>query len=174
MKKIILFLSILIGVLSVKAQVPQTERPYSQQSTVIRLSLLAPYLGAEQKLSETISISGNIGVGGTIFRERINDVSRLRAIIKPYVSIEPRMYLGMKKRAAKGKRVDYFSGFYVGIPFTRFLTESRYSICSLFGFQRAFSEIGFFSIGLGPSYDSFEGNGEFEIVGGLSVGFILN
>lgn len=177
MKKITCVLIIFLSIITISTQAQEaksTNSEFKQQANILRLSILAPYIGLERKLSETISVFGRIGSGVSYSKQVTNNVTSRELMFSPYVDIEPRFFLGMGKRAAKGKRIDYFSGYFIGTPLTVSLTNPEYSFGSILGFQRAFKKKVFFHIGLGSVYNITESDGEFLPLVDYGLGFILN
>lgn len=174
MKNIILALLILLGTLSIQAQDAQTETPTTQQATTLRLSLFNPTFGFEQKLSETSSLSGKIGLGIGFSAYISNQGSGATIAFTPFASIEPRFYVGIAKREAAGQRIDHFSGTYVGFPITKFLAGPGISAGPVFGFQKTLKKNGFFNISMGLGYFQADNYSTFGWMGDLGLGFILN
>ncbi len=70
----------------------------------IQIGLLGVWVHNELKLSNLIALRSEIGVGG------VNT-----SHIEPLITLEPRWYYNLNKRADKGRRIDGNSGNYISL-----------------------------------------------------------
>lgn len=143
-------------------------------STVVRLHVLPPGILVEQSIGQNATIVFDFKLGLLYQYQEINGVSQSYFYTLPALMVQPRFYTTQAKRERLGRRTDYFSGGYVGIPITyAFETKYTYSAFTLggvYGFQRTLGRKAYWNIagGLGVT------NGVPTIIGDFGIGFILN
>jgi hypothetical protein len=145
----------------------------SSSNTIFRLHLVSLGIGIEQAMTPKVSLLFDLSYGGD-YNENFatNEIQWV-----PYLSVEPRYFYNLDKRAEKGKRIDYFSGQFVSFQ-TRFGfpvgdVTTWYSFAPMWGFQRSLGKIGYWSIQLGPGLQGSAGRVYPDFNGDFKIGFIL-
>lgn len=158
MKRITLAFLILLGAYHLQAQKLEFEPfPLKQNNTALRLGVISPGITLEQRLGERFSLSGKLGTGISISIEDIDTPDPLvQARLIPYVSLEPRYYLGIYERELEGKHKEYFSGLYIGLPVKLRLLEPGYIIGPTCGFQTSLRRKAYFKSSVGLAYTTIE------------------
>ncbi|MFZ5941532.1 MAG: hypothetical protein ACOYXB_13250 [Bacteroidota bacterium] len=139
------------------------------QSSVVRLSLLAPSVEADVSLDEKTSLSIEVwsgfllawGSAGTSFHMFYG------------LQLEPRFFANQAKRQALGKRTDHYSGAYVGLPLSLELSSPYITFGPVGGFQNMIGQHGFWRIEFGPGLMLMEDRLYMTRIGSLALGFIL-
>jgi hypothetical protein len=92
-----------------------------------------------------------------------------RPRLNPSIGLEPRFYFNLNYRDRIGKRTDYYSGWFVALPFTMEFPEQRFNMGSTIGFQRTFGRRWYWNFHCGPGF-TLE-NGFFRMTGSGDVAF---
>ena len=143
-------------------------------NTVVRLHVLPPGMLVEQRVGQNATVVVDFQLGLAYHYQEVNGVSHSTLYTFPTLMAEPRFYTTQAKRERLGRRTDYFSGGYVGIPLVyTFETRYAYSTFTLggvYGFQRTLGRKGYWNIagGLGVT------NGLPRLISDFGIGFILN
>lgn len=154
------------------------ETPFSMvpqsPSTIFRLSLLSPRLIAEFAPSDHFTLITGVWVRTSFWYTNDHGETIYSPYFSPSVTIEPRYYFNLKDRLAKGKRIDYYSGWYLGVPFNLEFPDLRYSIGGTIGFQRTLGKRWYWNISFGPGLTYANSRFYLDGAGDLSLGIILN
>ncbi|MEO1218787.1 MAG: hypothetical protein AAFY45_34965 [Bacteroidota bacterium] len=143
------------------------------KSRAIRLGLIE--FSIEQKVSDNKSVIARISTSLFTGQVNRNRATESGITIWPNFTLEPRIYSWKNKRIAEGKRVDYFSGSYIGLPLILGLTQwPRYSVAPVIGFQRTIARKGYFDAQIGYGLNRGPNVNQFQFLGRVALGFILN
>jgi hypothetical protein len=162
---------------------PEWQLPYyklhtdGQPSYVTRLSILAPGLMVEFQMDKYVTMVLRTWLGFYFESNTINGNTQFFFLLQPGIGISPRFYLNLDKRIYEGKRVDYYSGIYAGIPvmvqydgFSSAVVQAG----GVLGFQRTLGRKGYWNISLGPGIAAYNGGTVFGLIGELTIGVILS
>lgn len=147
-----------------KAQEAGSQEP----NAIVRLSLISPALLIEQKLKADASLSYCLFTSYGYSNPNDKDF---------YLGfrVEPRYFFNQEHRKSQGKRTDYLSGGYLGVPMTVGISRSPFfEMGPLIGFQRTLGNRGFWHIGFGAGFSTHKGKTYIGPIGSLGLGFILN
>jgi len=150
MKKVIV---LFICILNFALGFSQNTQEVSVEKSVfgVQVGLIGIWVHNELKLSSKVALRSEFGVSG------INTTS-----ISPQVSLEPRFYYNLERRASKNKRIDGNSGNYISL-------RASYS----FHDESELTQGGVFQTILVPSYGIRRNLGKhfnYEVGGGLGLG----
>jgi hypothetical protein len=174
------FLIVFITIYGFENLYPQNLKVDSKSvepKTLIRLSLLAPGLIVEQKLSNKYSLVFNIREGISYTHSNMNGETSSTWNFNPYFTFEPRFYINTTKikiGGPAGVRTYYLFGNYIGIPLTFGLRKSSFSVGPVYGIQKMLGKKGFFNIGLGIGIYKYNDETITGIIGDFGLGFSLN
>jgi hypothetical protein len=152
--------------------------PLSAQkpSVIARISMITPKFVMEFAPVEHFTFTTSFWIHPSFRTEDENGDYYWHGIpeINPRITMEPRYYFSLKHRESQGKRTDYYSGWYFGIPFSLEFPDLRYTMGTVIGFQRTFGRRWYWNLGIGPGI-SLEGS-EFRYAtsGDMGFGIILN
>lgn len=141
---------------------------------IIRLSVLAPGLAIEQKITPKITLVFNLWTAFAFQYVNVNGVGTSSFYIQPYFTLEPRFYFNLQKRKSMGKRTDCFSGNYIGLPLSVGFSDSRFFAGPVVGYQKSLRKRGYWNIGIGLGVNGYKGDTSVGFIGDLGLGFILN
>lgn len=128
------------------------------QETRVSLSFIIPQLRIETQIAEITSLKFGVGYMPVGEYENVNgEVTKntIESLIS--VSIEPRFYVSRKRRLEMAKSTNYFSGGYIGIPASMYVSKG-FSFGALYGTQGMFgsSKLFFYNVGIGLGYINIE------------------
>lgn len=191
----VLLIIISISVMGVKAQDKPSALVKGESDfladNLLKVETLFPSLlglSYEKKISQNISIYSMLGFvyygkGATTY---ITIGSSEYYAITPQITVQPRFYHNLGKRASSDKNISYNSANYVGFS-TRFFHQSfflsnsdRFSrgpavldLMLSYGLQRSFFNRMNFDVAIQPGIEISEGQAELFIGLNLQLGFIL-
>lgn len=124
------------------------------QETRINLSFILPELRIETQIAEITSLKLGVGYMPIGEYEQVNGKvtkNTIESLIS--ISVEPRFYVSTKRRLDMGKSTDYFSGGYIGIPVSMFVSKG-FAFGALYGTQGMLgnSKVFFYNVGIGFGY----------------------
>lgn len=157
----------------IPAQAQNTEIfiPAASSNTLVRLHFFSFGMGLEQAVAPKVSVFMDLTYGSDYNQE----TEEFKWV--PYLSFEPRYYFNLDRRAAGGKKTDFFSGQFVtfqtkvGLPIGGL--ESWYSLTPMWGFQYAFGKRAYASFQIGPGLYGSSGELYSDLNGDFSIGFVL-
>jgi hypothetical protein len=145
-------------------------------SVTARLSLTLPRFVLDFGPVDHFSFSTGIWIWPDFWQEDSNGDQEFQSTptLVTRIGFEPRYFINLKPRMERGKRTDYYSGWYVGMPFRIRFPELKYSIGTMLGFQCSFGHHWYWNVGLGPgcSYDDFRFH--MDVMVNAEFGIILN
>ena len=175
MKKLYILFSV-VGTLSFYSSFGQYYEPDSVKTpnTVVRVHLLPPGALVEQAIGQNATIVLDFQLGLAYTYQEVNGVAESAFYTFPTLMAQPRFYTTQEKRKRLGRRTDYFSGGYVGIPLVyTFETKSfgsTFTLGGMYGFQRTLGQKGYWNIAGGLGFT----NGIPRLLSDFGIGFILN
>ncbi len=147
-----------------------------QPDWVARLSLLPLGLLFEGKLGPQTTLVGNVWIGMSYTWGEENGEKYSNLYLIPSVRLGPRFYTNFERRVAWGKRVDYFSGNYIGFPCTMIFVGD--GVVAQFGpecgFQRTIGRKGYWNISIGIGMATYQDLWSFGLISDFGLGFILS
>ncbi|MBN1952971.1 MAG: hypothetical protein JW801_17330 [Bacteroidales bacterium] len=143
-----------------------------QPKYVFRFAALPPGFQWEARLKENTVMVASAWMG---FSYQWSNYSGSTLYLQPGVSLCPRFYRNLERRADLGKRVDYYSGFYLGVPASAIYVGYLYtSLGFVTGFQRTLGRKGYWNIYFGPGIAGFLPDYKLTFIGEITLGFILS
>ena len=139
-----------------------------------RFSLISPKVIAEIAPSESFTLNTGFWIRASFYQKNQEGESVYHPSVSPSITLEPRYYFNIGEREAKGKRTDYFSGWYIGIPFAIEFPDLRYSLGTVIGFQRTLGRRWYWNISFGPGISFADARFYLDGAGDFSLGVILN
>ena len=112
MKPFLLALVLTFSIFKVAAQDASVEK----STFGIQTGFLGVWAHNESKLSNSIALRSELGLGAAIFGG--NFVGKKGFIMVPAITLEPRWYYNLNKRVDKNRRVDGYSGNFLSIKTT--------------------------------------------------------
>jgi len=143
-------------------------------SVVGRISLISPKIIAEIAPADFFTFTAGFWLKTSIWTEDENDQYVYSPSITPSFTFEPRYYFNLADRQEKGKRTDYYSGWFIGMPFSIQFPELRYSLGGTIGFQCTMGKRWYWNVSIGPGFNYYDSKFHFEGAGDLGLGIILN
>jgi len=143
---------------------------------VAKLSLIMPGLEAEFQLASNVTLLVGVWTGFAYTKTSINDATTETFDLVPQIMVAPRFYTTLNSRAARGKRVDYYSSMYMGTPaiVTFYKGYKIFSLGEIAGFQRTIGRKGYWNIGFGFGIYVVDETIGFSPMGELRLGVILS
>jgi hypothetical protein len=175
MKRLALLL--LLFLLFLSAQTRDNYRMNPDPPAVIaRISFVIPQFVLEFAPVDHFSFSSGLWIRTRFWTEDESGNHEFQPLpsLEPRLRLEPRYYFNLDKRNRKGRRTDYYSGWYVGIPFGLSFPDLKFSLGTTLGFQCTFGKRWYWNAGGGPGF-VYEEQG-FRMTGAITAGFgvILN
>lgn len=174
MKRILLTLFSVIIIVSLKAQEAPFKMNPESPSTIFRISLVSPKLIAEFAPIDHFTLTAGFWMRTSFWYTNSAGQTYYSPTFSPSFTVEPRYYFNLEDRQEKGKRTDYYSGWYLGIPFTIEFPDLRYSIGGTIGFQRTLGKRWYWNISIGPGIIYADSRFHMDGAGDLGLGIILN
>jgi hypothetical protein len=143
---------------------------------IARISFITPCFVVELAPSDHFTFTTGFWIHPSFWEEEEDGSHQFRPVpaLNPRITLEPRYFINLPRRMEKGKRTDYYSGWYVGMPFSLGLPDLRFSLGTTFGFQCIFGRRWYWNLGIGPGFtfkdERFRMNGS----GTAGFGIILN
>jgi len=141
---------------------------------IARISLISPALVAEIAPADFFTLSVGFWLKTSLWTDNQWGDPVYSPSISPSFTFEPRYYFNLADRQAKGKRTDYYSGWYIGMPFVIQFPELRYGLGGTIGFQYTMGKRWYWNFGIGPGFNYYDSRFHFDGAGNLSLGIILN
>jgi len=151
------------------------------QETIFRLNVLSPSAEIEHDLTDKISILGNAGVGLSITTVDFGNETKTDFLFPLFLEASTRYYYNFDRRIEKGRNIQYNSGNYIGLNFTKGFeatgdvsrVEPQSILSAVYGLQRTYQDFLNFTFEAGPGYDFQENDNGFTIYVGVQIGFTL-
>ncbi len=173
MKKILL-LNLALCASLLQAQDHSFQMTPPSPSVVVRLSLISPKLIAEIAPTDQFTLTAGVWVRASLYTQNAEGASVYHPTVSPSITLEPRYYFNLADRAAKGKRTDYYSGWYLGLPFILEFPDIRFTMGGVIGFQRTLGKRWYWNISFGPGITYSESRFFLDGAGDFGLGIILN
>ena len=173
-KRLILILISALILLPLKAQDTSFKLVPESPSVIGRISLISPRLLAEISPSDLFTFSVGFWLKTSIWTTNEYDQRIYNPTFSPSFTLEPRFYFNLADRQEKGKRTDYYSGWFVGLPFAIQFPDLKYSMGAAIGFQCTFGKRWYWNVSLGPGFSYYDARFHATGAGGISLGIILN
>lgn len=174
MKRILLALLSVLIILPLQALENTHEMIPEPPSTIFRLSLVTPKLIAEFAPSDNFTLITGFWIRSSFWHTNSSGEVNYSPHFSPSFTFEPRYYFNLDERQEKGKRTDYYSGWFIGIPFNIEFPDLRYAIGGTIGFQRTLGKRWYWHISFGPGINYYDSHFHLDGAGNLGLGIILN
>jgi len=158
------------------AQYREGSAPSRKPLVIARISLITPKLVVDLAPTPRFTFSAGFWFRPDWWTRDGNDNLQFHPIpsLNPRITFEPRYFFNQGYRARTGKRTDYYSGWYVGIPFYIEFPRQKYNLGSTFGWQCTFGRRWYWNIELGPGFSLEDSRFSFSGSGDVSFGIVLN
>ena len=147
---------------------------YNSPSVIARISFIVPMFVVEFAPVQSFVFSTGIRLWPTFWEQNAEGQSIYNPSLNPRMTLEPRYFLTQSYRRSSGRRTDYYSGWYVGLPFMMTFPELDYYMGMVFGFQCTFGKRWYWNASLGPGVSFQEGTFKMVTMGTAAFGVILN
>lgn len=189
MRKLLLIGLTLIPFLSLSAQ---KQRPYKytdrnaepegytglartgSPSVIARISFIAPMFLLEFAPADFFVFSTGIRIWPRFWEENSEGQNIYRPSLNPHMTLEPRYFFTQAHRRQNGKRTDYYSGWYIGLPFAMTFPELDFSMGTVMGFQCSFGRNWYWNASLGPAASYQDTSFKMIVTGTAALGLIIN
>jgi hypothetical protein len=143
-------------------------------SVIARISFIAPMFVLEFAPVEHFVFSSSFRIWPTFWVKNSQGDRIYQPSFNPRISLEPRYFFTQHYRKSKGRRSDYYSGWYVGIPFVMTFPELDFSMGTVMGFQSTFGKRWYWNVGMGPGVSYQDISFKMILSGTAAFGVILN
>lgn len=161
---------------SLAAQYRDPAAPSQKPPVIARVSLVTPKFVLDFAPMHHFTLSAGFWFRPEWWTSTSGDWLKFNPVprLNPRFTFEPRYFFNQQSRKRNGKRTDFYSGWYVGIPFYIEFPRQRYHLGSTFGFQCTFGRRWYWNIESGPGFTLEEGGFRFTGSGDISLGIVLN
>lgn len=174
MKRIILAFFCISLYCSIQAQTDSLQLKSQTPPAIVRISFIAPKLVVELAPTDFFTLTTGFWLYTSLWTSNEYDQTVYNPTISPSFTLQPKYYFNVTDRQAKGKRTDYHSGWFVGMPFAIRFSDLRYSLGATIGFQCTFGKRWFWNFDGGPGFSYYDSRFHFTGVGSVGFGVILN
>ena len=174
MKRYIPLIILAFVSLPIQAQTDTFTMQPESPSIIARLSLVSPKLVGEIAPSDFFTLTAGFWLHTSFWATNNNDERYYSPSISPSFTFEPRYYFNLADRHAKGKRTDYYSGWFIALPFSIRFPDLRYTLGGTIGFQRTLGKRWYWNFSVGPGFNYYDSRFHFEGAGDVGLGIILN
>jgi len=160
---------------SMSSQAASRERPGGHPPLIARISFVIPKLVVEMAPVDQFCFSTAVMIRPTWWEEAPNgkEVYRPVPLLNPRIYLEPRFFINTPHRMRRGKRIDYYSGWFVGLPFSVGFPEKHFYMANTMGWQCTFGRRWYWNWETGPGFAHQE-HFKFHWYVDASFGIILN
>jgi hypothetical protein len=160
--------------LSIQAQTGIFAMHPESPSVIARISLITPKLIAEIAPTDFFTLTAGFWLHTSLWTENEYDQRIYNPTFSPSFTFEPRYYFNLAERQQKGKRTDYFSGWFIAMPFSIRFPDLRYALGGTIGFQCTMGKRWYWNFSIGPGFNYYDSRFHFEGAGDVGLGIILN
>jgi hypothetical protein len=143
-------------------------------SVIARISLIVPMFVLEFAPVEHFVFSSSVRIWPTFWEKNDQGVTIYNPDLNPLITLEPRYFFTQSYRRQKGRRTDYFSGWYLGFPFAMSIPELDFSMGTVLGFQCTFGKRWYWNVGMGPGVTYQDTRFKMSLSSTVAFGVILN
>ena len=172
-------LSVVFSLVTLAGQAQFFDEPVVEYPrSMVKLHLLMPGILWEKQMVDNATLVVDLATSFAFSYTNIGGNEYTSFVALPYVRIEPRVYLGLQKRAYEHKDIRNFSAQYLAFQ-ARFgiKTGSVYSWQSygpVFGLQRMIGNKGYIDFGAGLGLYQSGNSAVVGYIGNFGLGFILS
>ena len=152
----------------------QSSAPFGSPSVIARISFFAPMFLLEFAPADFFVFSTGIRIWPTFWEENEEGQSIYSPSLNPHMTLEPRFFFTQAQRRQSGRRTDYYSGWYFGLPFAMNFPELDFSMGTVLGFQCTFGKNGYWNASLGPAASYQDASFKMIATGTAAFGLILD
>lgn len=153
---------------------PHPTNPSGSSSVIARISFIAPMFVLEFAPTEHFVFSSSFRIWPTFWKKNASGDRVYQPSLNPRLSLEPRYFFTQSYRKSNGRRSDYYSGWYFGIPFVMTFPELDFSLGTVMGFQSTFGNRWYWNVGMGPGVSYKDFSYKMILSGTAAFGIILN
>lgn len=143
-------------------------------SVIARISFIAPMFILEFAPIQNFVFSTGIRIWPSLWEKNDQGQTIYNPTINPRMTLEPRYFFNQSHRRFNGKRTDFYSGWYIGLPFMMTFPELDFAMGTVMGFQCTFGKRWFWNVSLGPGVSYQESSFRMQAMGTAAFGVILN
>lgn len=143
---------------------------------IVRISMITPAFVLEMAPSDYFSFTTKLNVHPRFWSENDQGDNQFHPypVLNPSITLEPRYFFTQSHRKTKGKRTDFYCGWYFGIPFELDIPDLSFGLSSNMGFQCTFGTRWYWSASLGPGVKYADARFKIKAFTKLGFGLILN
>lgn len=139
-----------------------------------RVSLVSPKLLLEIPASEKFTVTTGLSIRPSLIGTNTAGENEFKPTISPSILAEPRYYFNLEDRKLKGKRTEYYSGWYIGMPLNLDFPDLQFVFGGNIGFQCIIGNRWYWNISTGPGFAVSGSDLTVTGVGDFGLGIILN
>ena len=175
MKHVLLTMLCALMIMPLKPQDANSQSVLPENPLLIgRVSQNSPKIIMDIAPHETFTLTTGFWIRPSFYSENSRGEQYYDPTISPSFTFEPRYYFNLDQRREKGKRTEYYSGWYIGMPFNIEFPDFSFIWGGEIGFQCIMGKRWYWNISTGPGF-SFDGSKyHFTGVGDFGLGIILN
>ena len=144
-------------------------------SVIARISMIIPKVALEFAPVDQFTFSTGFWFWPQFWPgDSDQDDDQFRPYLNMRLTLEPRYFFSLDHRASQGKRIDYYSGWYIGLPFALNLNDLDFSMGTTMGFQSTFGRRWYFNVSLGPGFKYMDTRFKMTGMVNTEFGVILN
>lgn len=174
MKRNLIVLLCILCYFPAQAQIQAMEMNPGSPSSIFRLSFITPKISIEFAPADFFTLTAGFWLYPSLYSTNEYNQEVYDPTISPSFTFQPKYYFNLADRHSKGKRTDYYSGWFVGIPFAIRFSDLRYSLGTSIGFQCTFGKRWYWNFDVGPGFSYYDSYFHFSGVGSVGFGIILN
>jgi hypothetical protein len=146
----------------------------AEPSVIARISFIEPMFLLEFSPTDFFVFSSSIRIWPTFWEKNDQGMTIYNPALNPRITLEPRYFFTQSYRRQKGRRTDYFSGWYLGLPFAMSIPELDFSMGTVLGFQCTFGKRWYWNVGMGPGVTYQDTRFKMSLSSTVAFGVILN
>lgn len=150
------------------------ENPAFSPSVIARISFITPMFVLEFAPIQNFVFSTGIRIWPSFWEKNDQGQTIYNPTFNPRMTLEPRWFFTQSYRRSQGRRTDFYSGWYLGLPFMMTFPELDYSMGTVMGFQCSFGKHWYWNLSLGPGFSYEESAFRMVATGTVAFGVILN
>jgi hypothetical protein len=175
MKHVLLTVLFACMIIPLKSQNTPSQSVLPESPLIIgRISLVSPKIVMEVAPNDKFTLTTGFWIRPSLYHKDSQGNDVYDPTISPSFTIEPRYYFNLEDRKQKGKRTEYYSGWYVGMPFNIEFPDFKFIWGGNIGFQCIMGKRWYWNISTGPGFSFSDSRIQFTGIGDLGLGIILN
>jgi len=167
---------IILAFISALPLLAQEQVPSVTPGVIARISMITPAFVLEMAPQKNFSFTTKLNIRPRFWSENEEGGNQFHPypVLNPSITLEPRYFFTQAYRNLKGKRTDYYCGWYIGIPFELDIPDLSFSLSSNMGFQGTFGTRWYWNASMGPGMEYRDARFKIKAFTNLGFGLILN